>query len=211
MERTIVILAKSFKHGNYCIAGREIHTGAWIRPVSDRMDLEGAVLNENIICEDGHEAEILDIVTINFISKSPTEAQNENLLYDKRCKWRYTGTVGLDEVIGKFGIDKDNFIFTDNQRFLESDGLNGHSLMMTEIFNPRIKVTSFPNKNKPTICFTYHNNSYSFLSIGDIELYNTYVSYPEGFYSLGESRIAVFSLTNSYDDGRYYKMLAQLF
>lgn len=211
MERTIVVLAKSFKHWNYCIAGKEINTGAWIRPVSDRIDLEGAVLKENIICEDGHEAEILDIVTIDFIRESPTEAQNENLLYDKRCKWKHIGKVGLDEVIGKFGIDNDSFVFSDNQRFLEKDSLNGRSLMMTEIFNPKIKVTSFPDKNKPTICFAYRKNSYSFLSIGDIGLYNTYSSYPSGFYSLGESRIAVFSLTNSYNDGRYYKMLAQLF
>ena len=36
MKKTIVILAKSIKHQHFCIAGKDLETRQWIRPVSNK-------------------------------------------------------------------------------------------------------------------------------------------------------------------------------
>lgn len=43
MVKTIVVLAKSIKHGKYCVAGKDINSNEWVRPVLDRS---GAELSE---------------------------------------------------------------------------------------------------------------------------------------------------------------------
>lgn len=87
MSKEIVILAKSFKRGGYCIAGIDTTTGEWIRPISNDISNEGAVPVADIIYTDGNQVEILDIVEIEISSHKPTESQPENYIYDniQRC------------------------------------------------------------------------------------------------------------------------------
>ena len=46
ITKDILILAKSGKHGDFCIAGKEIGTGNWIRPVSDNNETNGAITED---------------------------------------------------------------------------------------------------------------------------------------------------------------------
>ena len=41
--RKLVILAESAKYNNFCVAGIDIDTGEWIRPISEATELEEAV------------------------------------------------------------------------------------------------------------------------------------------------------------------------
>jgi hypothetical protein len=66
MKKDIVILAKSSKHSDFCIAGIDIETLEWIRPISDNDLTEGAVPREDIRYESGGEINLFDIVRINF-------------------------------------------------------------------------------------------------------------------------------------------------
>ena len=52
----LVILAVSAKHNNYCVAGVDIDSGKWIRPISERTELEEAVPLEDLKYPDGSQA-----------------------------------------------------------------------------------------------------------------------------------------------------------
>lgn len=75
---TLVILARSWKAGDLCIAGKTIvdrRPGGWVRPVSDteRHALDRAV------CRTGRgDAEILDIVDVALRAAAPLAHQPEN-------------------------------------------------------------------------------------------------------------------------------------
>ncbi|MFX0204361.1 MAG: hypothetical protein ACFFDT_00120 [Candidatus Hodarchaeota archaeon] len=92
LEKTIIILSKSFKHGGNCIAGRELiedvgrsnyKVGKWIRPVSR----SGAIKGKDCIFENGRQAQLLDIVTITFLEHQPINGQPENFLIDSGYYW----------------------------------------------------------------------------------------------------------------------------
>jgi hypothetical protein len=68
MEKEIIILAKSSKNNEYCVAGIDTHTGKWIRPVSGNDDTEGAVPRTDLLLKSGEEIEILDRVKIDFVN-----------------------------------------------------------------------------------------------------------------------------------------------
>lgn len=211
MIKEIIIMTKSAKRGNYCIAGIDVKSGEWIRPVSDDVETEGAVLQEDAIYEDGTEVEILDVVRIEFIKHIPNEAQNENYLYNSEKYWKKTGKMSLQELIDKYQLDNPSFIFKNSENALYDRELTGHSLFFVKIQNPYIFVNTFPERKSITINFTYNNNEYRYINIGDLNLKNPYRNCKKGNYYLGQERLAVFSLAGKHTDGKYYKMLAQLF
>lgn len=212
MTKDIVIMAKSIKHyPNYCIAGIDIKSGEWIRPVSDDDESECAVLEEDAIYEDGTEVKILDIVRIEFVNHSPNDAQYENYQYDCTKYWKKIGEISLQNVIDIYQLDNPKFIFGNDEKAVCDEELTGTSLLFLKIQNPTICVKTFERK-KVSINFTYNNIEYRYIQIGDSELYKKYKTYPDGYYQIANEKIAVFSLTGKYiKDGKYYKMLAQLF
>jgi hypothetical protein len=81
-------LAKSYKSGGWCIAGRELSStrkgkykiGPWIRPVTCDEDSHGAVFNDDCEFDDGSCTEVLDIVKMPIDSHTPEPGQPENFL-----------------------------------------------------------------------------------------------------------------------------------
>ncbi len=52
MNTTVVIFANSVKHEKHCVAGKDVDSHSWIRPVSDT---EGAELSDQqCFCENPH-------------------------------------------------------------------------------------------------------------------------------------------------------------
>lgn len=64
----LVCLANSWKHGDRCIAGIDLKTGQWIRPVSHLSD---GRIPEQIRLIDGEEPALLDILDIPLEKSSP--------------------------------------------------------------------------------------------------------------------------------------------
>lgn len=98
MKKEIVILAKSVKFGQHCVAGREIirsisglSLGEWIRPVSDRDD-EALSYNE-IKYSNYSIPQILDIVEISLSEKAGSTTQPENWRINKSICWAKTGHI----------------------------------------------------------------------------------------------------------------------
>lgn len=169
MTKDIVIMAKSTKHyPNYCIAGIDIENGEWIRPVSDDVESEGAVLKEDAIYKNGMEVEILDVVRIKFVKHIPNDAQKENYLYDSEQPWEKIGEMSLQEVIDKYQMDNHAFVFVNTNNALYDKELTGDSLLFLQVQNPYILVNTFPERKNITVNFTYNNNTYRYISIGNI-------------------------------------------
>lgn len=84
--KTILCLAASRKHGEYCFAGKDVNTGEWNRPVSDRQGEEISV--GECTLPTGVQAELLDILEIPFLKAVPSGFQTENHLIDPNNKWK---------------------------------------------------------------------------------------------------------------------------
>ncbi len=211
MEKEIVILAKSSKKGEYCIAGVDSYTGEWIRPVSGNQHNEGSVPLKDITYEDGSHVEILDKVKIRFLSHSPTEAQPENYVYDSSNYWTKTGRVTLNDLINNRGFDKPNKIFYNNSKEVSDHEISGQaSLLFVKIHNPIIVIKSFPENRKIQLNFSYNNELYRYFYVSDNKVKELYSSLQDGKYYCGQTMPVVFSLTDKFM-GKCYKMAAQMF
>ncbi len=211
MEKDIIILAKSYKHSpNYCIAGIDINTGEWIRPISNNSLTEGAVPPQDIKYSDGGEANVLDVVKIKFIKRVPTAEQPENYLYDPKSYWQKLRTGSLEEIIQARGFDNCTTVFSNTYNRISESELPGKSLLLLKIQRPSILVDRFYERKKISLNFNYNNMKYKWFQVSDIVVESCFNQKDYGNYLLGTEKIAVFSLTGKYKDN-YYKMLAQLF
>lgn len=213
MLREIIIMAKSFKHYNFCIAGIDNQTGEWIRLVSSNEELEGAVLVEDATYNDGVQAEVLDVVRVDVLNRAPTRAQCENYLYNSEYAWKKIGHVSFQEVLDRFGLSRCDKVFVNNNKFLNEDELDGTSLLLLKVDNPKVVVKTFPNKKSVSLIFNYNGMRYAFFSISDIPVYKRFKVAEDGTYeAFGDSCYVLFSLTGRFsEDGKYYKMAANFF
>jgi len=79
----IICLANSYKHTDRCIAGIDLETGKWVRPVSD---LDDGRVPQKIRLIDGKEPELLDILCIPLSDTGPDfgiESENRLILPGK--------------------------------------------------------------------------------------------------------------------------------
>jgi hypothetical protein len=79
MEKTIVIFANSVKHHQHCVAGKDIITKEWIRPVGDENGCE--LQDEQTKYKNKYGkyfAKPLQKMKIKFVKKSPLLNQPEN-------------------------------------------------------------------------------------------------------------------------------------
>lgn len=87
--RDIVILANSRRHNGHCIAGKDIATGEWIRPINTlgrsqiRQD-QSTFLDEDLKILTGSPSgpQLLDCVRIGFEGRCPLYYQPENIAID---------------------------------------------------------------------------------------------------------------------------------
>ena len=115
--RKLIILAASAKFNNYCVAGVDAETGAWIRPISDNPDLEDAVPLDDMKYPDGKRMELLDIAEIKFSDRAANNPiQPENFFYNDKYYWQKVGRVTLQDVINLRGFDLREKIFYNNER-----------------------------------------------------------------------------------------------
>ena len=86
MYKKIVLLAKSKKHQNYCVAGKDVDTGEWVRLISEEEEIHNAVRPENLIYSDETEAQILDVLRAKVKEvdeENINPNQPENYILDK--------------------------------------------------------------------------------------------------------------------------------
>jgi len=113
-QRDIMILTKSSKHHEYCVAGIDCATGKFVRLMSNNDDKEGALSGEQMHYENDAEAQILDMARVKTIKNTPTKIQPENVLIDENGKWEKIATVPKQEAF-KYLNNNVEYIFCNNK------------------------------------------------------------------------------------------------
>ena len=214
--RKLIILAASAKFNNYCVAGVDAETGAWIRPISDNPDLEDAVPLDDMKYPDGKRMELLDIAEIKFSDRAANNPiQPENFFYNEKYYWQKVGRVTLQDVINLRGFDLREKIFYNNERSILGANVvkfgERESLLLLPVENLFISIEETDHK-KFFADFDYRGRKFNRFSVGDIAVREKFADNRAGKYFFKDKASVVFSLTNPFHyNAECYKMLAQIF
>jgi hypothetical protein len=206
-----------------CVAGRIVNAngafGAWVRPVSDRTEKELSVYDRHY---DGSiEPSLLDAMNITFLHKDAHDYLPENHLIDPNFYWGRAGQftyaqakLALDSSQADlWGLSHDSSYHGHYDRVPLADAPSfGYSLRLISVDDLTIRVcaesAAFGNmKKKIRGYFTYSGNRYA-LTITDPTIDGSFLSQPEGHYSLGSALLCV-SLGEPYN-GYAYKLVASV-
>ncbi|MDA4885856.1 dual OB domain-containing protein [Streptomyces sp. CCM_MD2014] len=100
MEKTVrmVCLANSRKNGGRCVAGMEVVSKSWMRPVSRRLNEEVSAIERQYVGK--VEPQVLDVVKLRLTERKPSDFQRENWLFDHTVRWEKVGRIGWEELNG---------------------------------------------------------------------------------------------------------------
>lgn len=213
MNRDIVILTKSRKHGNYCVAGKDINTGEWIRLISEYDSIHNAIRPSDLIYNNRKEANVLDVVNVDIkeLEKgSKNLYQPENYILDNRRYLIKLGEKGFNYL--DCIIDNVEDIFFNTSNYISKADLakveDVYSLILIE---PDIVKIKRKNENTLWANIKYNNTWYNSLTITDgyftSKYYNDISSDYSGtnFYNMK----LVISLGEEYN-GNHYKLIASI-
>ena len=137
-KKQIAIFAKSAKNNNYCVAGFDLDTKNWLRPISNNPNIEDAVPFEDatyLNFSDTHEVKIFDVVEIEAENENVDNLiQPESFYYTESTHWKKIGETTLQNILKWRGYDDRENIF----------------LMTTEPFHLKKSKTKF---NANHFCF----------------------------------------------------------
>ena len=220
MTKNIVIMAKSKKYNNYCIAGFDTGNRQWVRLVSDDESIKRAVPVDFAKYSDGTEVEVLDVVRVHIVENAEvtTAAQSENVLYDKNFIWEKTGRMSVEEVIENFGREASQYIFVNKRKELTEEEVDGHSLTFIKAVRPTLYINKYRRNDhveKIELRISFNYNDWYSLPVTDLKFEKKYKTIfeetgTEQFY-LGDSLNLVVSLGYFEDKELYYKLVATVF
>ncbi|MEN1761572.1 dual OB domain-containing protein [Anoxynatronum sibiricum] len=219
MKKSIILLTKSKKYRNYCIAGIDINNGEWVRIVSNDTNIHYAVKQEDIMYENNEEAEIFDIIAIECEKDRKSYYQSENYIFDNAYYWEKIGKATINDVLAIKPCENRNFIFYDTNKKVASDYLKTinsddiYSLMLICPTNVEIivKQWSHDEEKKITMNFEYNSNRYRYIPITDEIFNNQHRTKIDGNYSLHYNPILIMSLGEMYErDKCHYKLIASV-
>lgn len=207
MKKTIVILAKSIKNEHFCIAGKDLSTGQWIRPVSDenggeitreqsRLTFSGAASSYD--CKVLHNAEI------DFSEQVPLYYQPENYLISK-VHWLQRYSYKPDNLGDLLDFPEDLWGNTSNKinRNNISNGVSS-SLYLVEVSSLRLYKNKY---GKRKVDFFYNNVFYSNFSCTDPNFDNLILQREK--YDTAKLCLSLGKLFVS--DNCHYKIVATIF
>lgn len=209
ISKKIICFANSRKLNGRCIAGKDIITGNWIRPVSNSKTGELSI--EQIKYKDGSLPEIFDIIEIKFKEYRPHNHQNENCLITN-LQWKKIGT--LDEGLITNYIDYPNNLwdigYMNDRVSIESITKNRiiNSLYLIKPVYLKIKkTTNIRGEVQLRALFSYKNNSYDFV-ITDLKIEDAYRDREEGIYEIKNTKIYLCVSLGEEFHGCCYKLVA---
>lgn len=204
MKKVIVVFANSIKNHNHCVAGKDISTGKWIRPVSN---VAGAELSNeqckvsNSGCNFLYPAKPLQKIEIEFSAYAPLIHQPENFIITN-TQWiqRYK----IDNVEINNFLDAPETLWGFGNKVNYSEITTGafkieQSLYLVKVQNVTFHVTA---DAKRRVLFDYNNNRYN-LPVTDPQ-FNKLLS-----GEVQHNDILCVSLAGNYE-GSCYKIVATI-
>lgn len=169
----IVILTKSSKHKNYCVAGVNIETGEKIRLVSQDDSTSGALTKEDITYSNGEMLQKLDLIEANNLQEYADIIQKENYLIDRKESFIKLDEMNVDYIINF--LDNNKYIFENNCETISEYELNkiNYSIQINKVQDVRIYIIrNSLNQKKTKIDFTYKEIRCNRWSVTDQDYYN---------------------------------------
>lgn len=212
MEKNIVLLSKSRKHRNYCVAGKDIQTGEWVRLISENSEIHNAIEPKDLKYDTGGEADLLDVVRITLKDMSEeykNTYQPENYILDNINYLGQLKECNLNKL-----VDDIDTIFFNQNNCISSEDLkyinDVNSLLMVEVPVLKVKIKNCENK-RLIANIKYNQIWYNGLTITDMKFTDKYYdeiqrSNEKYFYNI---KIVV-SLGECYYN-YHYKLIATVF
>lgn len=216
MEKEIVLLTKSKKKGNYCIAGVDTKTGEWIRIISEDTSIQHAVSPVYTWYENGSMSEVMDIVRIKCKESKPGIHQPENYVMDERVVWKKEGIITVEQLLQIHNVEIKPFLFYNADKAVDSKMLNRlddeelYSLILIEPEDICIHVKNWPAGKQVTTSFAYNGNRYWYIRITDTAFERKFLDYAEGNYHYSNPCLFVISLGDKHTDNKHWKLIASV-
>lgn len=205
MEKDIIILTCSAKHGGYCVAGIDTETGDWIRLVASD-DLEtNEIPKDFMFYSDYTVCKPLDVVSVQIIEYLPGDIQPENVLVDLECRPVFKGRVvpkDLDDY-----ISNESYIYESTSSYMDESTARrcGHSLALYKVQNIYLmKFNDLYGFPKIKLRFTYNECIYDRWSMTDPDYYRC----DEG--KICDEGLIVVSIPEDDFKGKYYKFVSKI-
>ncbi|MBQ3420393.1 MAG: hypothetical protein IJH34_01720 [Romboutsia sp.] len=220
-EREILILSKSKKHHNYCVAGIDCNNLSLVRLISDDSEIHYAIKAEDLVDIEGQEAQVLDKITVTLKKNDiKLNYQPENILLDTSEYIINNGSNKNNRNLSRildFFSNKYEYIFYNTNNKISSDEINNlkiedkHSL---EIIGPTFITIRIKDDEKRTLraSIKYNEQWYNELSITDIDFEQRYFEEVQnsfdGYITLRGVYLLI-SLGEKYN-GNHYKLIASI-
>lgn len=166
----LVCLANSVKQGGRCVAGINIETGEWVRPVSDLDD--GRLLQSHYLTDEGHEPIPGNIIRIFLTDSAPQAYQPENWEIANKS-WELVKENPNKKAIRviRDSIESGSNLFGDNNASISYEKIKqspvSNSLALIQPENPQFYVKERSgNRNQPRTVFELNGIEYD-LSVTD--------------------------------------------
>lgn len=215
----LLCLANSRKNGGTCVAGKTWshgRAGPWIRPVSARPG-RGVSWRERCFAN-GTEPAPLDIISVALLPDRPSDRQPENWLLDSGEPWVWRRSLPLryiarfdDRPSSLWGIGTSSAKgWNDRVDTSETVVLASIALVRAEGVELLVSDEGLADRGRRCVraLFRYSGEMYN-LKVTDPVYENRYQG-RSGRFELGECFLTV-SLTEPYDDGHCYKLVAAIF
>ncbi|MBN1969151.1 MAG: hypothetical protein JW870_07265 [Candidatus Delongbacteria bacterium] len=221
MKQTIVIFANSVKYGEHCVAGKEIKSKKWIRPVSDSNG--GALTRSQAKCTNPHGTfcvKVLQIVEVGLQRRVPLVNQPENYLIDNTI-WKQFFKLDPQN-INPF-LDHPNLLWEnlDSSSSGQNDKIAFKKIQLKQISisqslylikpgNIMYHVISYKDKKRIRVSFNYNKVSYN-LATTDPGVWSNFDEAEIGYVSNDKNEsILCISLGKPFTDGFCYKLVASV-
>jgi len=142
----ILCLAYSMKHGGRCVAGLDLNTGGWVRPVSAAED--GTLSEAACTLDIGRPIRPLDVVRIPLREPRPAPHQPENWVIGAG-DWRHVEDWSIDDASEYLGeaLEPGATLLGDQSKSLGWDVIQEHgvdaSLCLVRVTAPRFEVNDW--------------------------------------------------------------------
>lgn len=207
MNKRIVILTKSAKFGQLCVAGIDCKTGEWIRLVSDDDTTHGAVSVSDLQFENGRCAGLLDVIEVEVLGNENNQVQPENYIINRKYYVSYVKTITIEEALELYCGEPEQFILGNASYYVEEEDATelGRSLSLAVVDALRFEqAVNDSGQPKTKLSFNYNGYHYSSMSVTDPRFYGV-----QNGQQYGQAAVVV-SVGTPFR-GRCYKFVAAIY
>jgi len=210
-----VIMAKSLMFGNFCVAGIDVETGAWVRFVAFETGEPLADFNLMYVNAPG-SCEVLDVGRIGIAGQVPKNNHTEDLMI-KYTSWLKMGKMKIDEVLKIHAPENHEFIFGTPNDYVDVSEMKklklNYSLILIKVENLKIFFNeNFHGDIRGRADFIYNGVEYKNIRVTD-PYYEINESLIKKFHFIMPEAYLVMSMPSQpfWKNGKYYKLIAKIF